>query len=144
MRRYNCRVSETNSATAEPSKHPSAAMRLRPISAWAFAALSAILILVPAHQSSFVAAVSQLDHGHGYAPLSPSSDESHAAAYMRKYHQYGRRTKPQDGTSTGSQQASQSSFEHRALPIASQPQKIDIHVVAHTHDDVGWLSTPFA
>ena len=86
-----------------------------------------------------VVAVSQLDHGHGYAPLPLRSDEANAAAYMHKYRHYGRRA-----------MLPKSPFADYGLDTRSEdnaapsPHSIDIHLVAHTHDDVGWLSTPFA
>jgi hypothetical protein len=110
--------------------------------------LSAILALLLVHQPSPVFAVSELDHGRGYSPLPRLSDEAGAAAYMRKYQHYGRRAAPPDSvvalendTDKGFKAQSPRELEEDFAP---PPQSIDIHIVAHTHDDVGWLSTPFA
>lgn len=110
--------------------------------------LSAIVALLLLHQPSLVFAVSELDHGRGYSPLPRLSDEAGAAAYMRKYQHYGRRATPPDSaiaqthnTEKGFKAQSPRDLEDEFAP---PPQSIDIHIVAHTHDDVGWLSTPFA
>jgi hypothetical protein len=102
-------------------------------------ALCLTLSLLLTHQPPPVLAVSQLDHGDGYAPLPLRSDEANAAAYMHKYRHYGRRA-----------MLPKSPFADYGLDTRSEdnaapsPHSIDIHLVAHTHDDVGWLSTPFA
>jgi hypothetical protein len=110
---------------------------LRPSNSWR---LLVVFALVLVHQPPFVLAVSGLDRGHGYPPLSPRSDEANAAAYMRKYQHYGRRATQQDIPMADYGLRPPLGVDRAAPP----PQSLDIHVVAHTHDDVGWLSTPFA
>lgn len=110
--------------------------------------LSAILALLLVHQPSPVSAVSELDHGRGYPPLTRLSDEAGAAAYMRKYQHYGRRAARPDSVIAEQDEADKDLKAQSPGDLeddfAPPPQSIDIHIVAHTHDDVGWLSTPFA